>query len=764
MRKIFSTLLLLVLLGAQAQNVETSYNKIIENGKEYYLYEVQESEGFMAIARKFGVAYQDIIELNKDVTKEGLKVKQILRIPVVDGRNANPSDIKSSDFVYHKVNAGETLFFISRLYKVSINDIVTNNPGSENVLSQGQELRIPKKSTITTAAPVRTVAPQQAQAIEEDSEFYYHTVQPKETAYGIARKYNIHISELAKNNPGLETNNLKLGIKVRIPKNTEVKAENTTTNNLSDKRYLYHRIKNDETLESIAAQYKIPANIIIENNTFGQNLPSAGYMIKIPHSYESLVKNEKKTNTYVVKKNDDIRDIAVKYDVPIMDIKAANPKVNKWTKLKKGIELIIPTYEIENISTAKNKITEEQIEIEQFFTKERKSMGDTIEVAFVWPLFLERNDTINNIKKFNPATKETSYTTREIKTIYPASTMMFREFYFGALMAINELKEQGVTIKLKHYDTEQSAASIIRTLNKKSLLNADIIFGPAFQNHLKPISDYCQTNQIRLVVPYISENAYLANNPYLYQIFPNTEIEQTYISKKVVERYNHNNIIVIKSKTNDTRQSVFTEKIKTELYSPQNLGFNQISYNEVDFNRNNIGDITALLSHEKENIIVIPDKKEKNYTRIIPILENYLSKNKNVKIKILGFSEYQFFELSELESLFNVGCELYSPLYADMNSQDVNLQMFKVKYTNYFDCLPTHTYPYYSLLGYDAVTYFISGLDEYGNNLENNLDKIKYNHLCVDFDFQRINNWGGFINKTMYGVEYTNDYNIQKIE
>ena len=768
MRKILTSLLILLYTSLYAKNVDNSYNKIIENGKEYYLYEVQESEGFMAIARKFGVAYQDIIEINKEATKDGLKVKQILRIPVVAGRNTNPAEVKSSDFVYHKVTAGETLFFISRMYKVGISDIVNNNPGSDNVLSLGQELKIPKKGEANVS---KSKAETKIESSDNNDSFYYHTIKPKETAYGISKNYNIKIQDIVANNPGLETNKLKIGMKIRIPKNKIRSTPIHTTARLSDNSYLYHRIKSGETLESIATQYSVPKNVIVKNNTFGETLPPVGYMLKIPHTYNQTVANANNDNIHIVKRKDDIEEIAERYNTDITEIKSANPDINKWKKLKKGTELVIPTLEITKIGrtdSIQNAVAEHK-DLSHYFNIEKKSLGDTINVSFIWPLFLERNDTINNIVKTNPITKEEFKTTRDVKSIYPSNTVMFREFFYGALMAINDLKKQGVKIRIRLYDTNQSAVSIMKTIDEKTLLNSDIIFGPAFHGHLKTVSDYCLSNQIRLIVPYISENSYIANNPYIYQIFPSVDIEQAYIANKVAKRYKDANFIVVKSKNGDNRQQTFIEHIKNELYNTNesfntnNITCNQISYKEINFNRDQIGGISALLNKEKQNIIVIPDKKEKLYTRVIPIMENYSSKHKYARIKLLGFSEYQFFELSELESLFNVECELYTPLYADLYSNDTRIQDFRNRYTQYYDYPPTNTYPYYSLLGYDAIAFFISGLDSYGNKFESNIDKIKYDGICVDFDFQRINNWGGFINKSMYGIQYTDKYNIELI-
>ena len=765
MRKILISFIFILLTSVSfAQNAALTENKIIENGKEYYLYEVQESEGFMAIGRKFGVAYKDIIDANAESTKEGLKVGQILRIPVVEGRNTSKEEIKSDDFVYHKVDTGETVFFISRKYDVSIRDIVSNNPGSDKVLSIGQELKIPK---MTEAATVQYVKPAVvSQTVKQDDGFQYHIVKPKETATGIARKYNITLRDLADANPGLETSNLAIGTQLRIPEGDVEFAEELASEELTDTDYTYHRIKNGESLESIAKLYNIPVSVIKQSNTIGEQLPPVGYMLKIPHSYEFEVELEKEEREiYIVQKKDDIRNIAEQYQVPIMQIRAANPDVKKWTKLKRGTRLIIPTLTVESVDSLITRVPEskEKEDLMRYFENQKADFGDTINVAFVWPLYLQLNDTVNTIRKVKPNTKEVIIKTRNPKIVYPTNPI-FREFYFGALMAINELKNQGAVVNIKNYDTERGAINIIKTLRDKSLQEADLIIGPGFSDQVEPLSDFCLEHHIRLVLPFRSDTESLDTNPYIFKIFPTSGVEYAHITKEVAKRYSDANIVLVKGGNGDKREIHIAELLKSELYNPDSMMVREILYREINFNKDRMSGLTALLHKDKMNLVIIPENTDKLYTQVIPFIENYISKNKEVEIKLLGFDEWQNFKGIELENIFNVECEIYSPLYANLYSGDFKMDAFKNKYYNYFQTTPTGQYPYYGMLGYDVANYFLKGLSRFGNQFENNLDNIRQRGLCVDFDFERVNNWGGFVNTTLYNIEYTKEFEIKRVD
>ncbi|MDZ7646035.1 MAG: LysM peptidoglycan-binding domain-containing protein [Cytophagales bacterium] len=59
----------------------------------------------------------------------------------------------------HKVTAGETLFSISRLYDVSVDEIKAWNSLPSNSLSMGQELVIKKKSPVTETVSTTVAKP-----------------------------------------------------------------------------------------------------------------------------------------------------------------------------------------------------------------------------------------------------------------------------------------------------------------------------------------------------------------------------------------------------------------------------------------------------------------------------------------------------------------------------------------------------------------------------------------------------------------------------
>ncbi len=111
---------------------------------------------------------------------------------------------RNGKFYYeHHVQKGNTLWGLHKMYNVSIEEIIRDNPGVENGVKEGQIVYIPVKDKGQTQInKVKTT---------------YYTVQKKETLYGLSKKFNTTIDELIRLNPELEKEGLKKGQKILVP-------------------------------------------------------------------------------------------------------------------------------------------------------------------------------------------------------------------------------------------------------------------------------------------------------------------------------------------------------------------------------------------------------------------------------------------------------------------------------------------------------------------------------------------------------------------
>lgn len=134
----------------------------------------------------------------------------------------------AQNYTIHKVQAGETLYGISKKYNTTVDVLYKNNPSlSSGALKIGTDIRIPSaKSTSTSTKTTTTVQKNTTVALDT----ILHQVKPKETLYGISKLYGVSMDNIKKwNNLGETDIKIDALLKIIKPKsNTETANLNKT--------------------------------------------------------------------------------------------------------------------------------------------------------------------------------------------------------------------------------------------------------------------------------------------------------------------------------------------------------------------------------------------------------------------------------------------------------------------------------------------------------------------------------------------------------
>jgi LysM repeat protein len=124
----------------------------IKQSQQFIQHKVEKRQTLFAISRLYNVSQDELKKYNPDIEKK-LREGDILLIPTnVKSNNTEvPKATQSTQTINyrtHEVLAKETLYSISKLYEVQVDEIVKLNPVLENKLSIGTVLKIPSKQTI----------------------------------------------------------------------------------------------------------------------------------------------------------------------------------------------------------------------------------------------------------------------------------------------------------------------------------------------------------------------------------------------------------------------------------------------------------------------------------------------------------------------------------------------------------------------------------------------------------------------------------------
>jgi LysM repeat protein len=192
--------------------VERSKDKVVISGIPYYVHMVKKGETAYSISKAYGITVKELTKENPPVVY-GLNEGQTLRIPIISITEEIPSepltDKKLRDetkFIYHILKPGETVYFISKLYGISENEIILCNPGIDiNKLSVGTEIAIPRKELVSD----------RQKSDSQEKQYFFHKVLKGESLSSIAGKYGLTVRELRRENRDLRFP--QLGDFVKIP-------------------------------------------------------------------------------------------------------------------------------------------------------------------------------------------------------------------------------------------------------------------------------------------------------------------------------------------------------------------------------------------------------------------------------------------------------------------------------------------------------------------------------------------------------------------
>lgn len=309
---------------------------------------------------------------------------------------------QDQDYIEHKIKSGESLYALTKKYKVSLDEIKKANPELGAKIDIGTVVKIPKKGTAKKTTkpaenkpkePIKEVVEPTATAPEGD--YIKHKLKSKESFAALSRKYVVSIADIKKANPTLGKT-VKVGTIINIPKRIEntptttevvdtpkevttpvevVKEESTPTT--SEEVFIYHKVKSKETLSTIAKKYKKTlAQIKKTNPSIGSKGLKIGQIVKIStgkkvQKQENVAATPKEQIedvpslpngdgeiTHQVKSKQTLFSIAKEYKVSVNDIKKWN-NLTGASHLKLGQNLIIKTRE--DIAPIEKKKPKEEI-------------------------------------------------------------------------------------------------------------------------------------------------------------------------------------------------------------------------------------------------------------------------------------------------------------------------------------------------------------------------------------------------------------------
>ena len=558
---------------------------------------------------------------------------------------------------------------------------------------------------------------------QNNTGFFLHTVEKGQSLYSIANMYSVSIEDIVRLNPQCNEQ-IRAGQALKIPQ--------TAATGGNSKRF--HTIQAGETLYKLTVKYNISAQKICDANPgLSASNFRIGQVIVIPNANSAELASTAAAQTpdpqtdsskkswkdmHKVEKKETIFSISRMYGITEDELIAANPELRKG-KLKKGTFLFIP-YPKESAQKPSQSPSNEQLFQEN--AQPSKNI-QTVKVAVLLPF--GGNDQ-----------------------------QRMTEFYEGFLIAVDSLKKKGESFDIYTYDT---SAGVNTILAKSEMKDMDIIFGPAHTSNISAVAGFAEKNNIRLVIPFAPKVDQVFNSPNIYQV--NTP--QSYLYSEVYEhfirKFGKTNVIFMDDGTSDKSKSEFIKGMKSELKD------NSIKYKQIRLtNEVTPETVIAAMDTLSENIFIPLSGERTTLTKLLPNLTMVRREHPNFNMQLFGYPEWQTYTQDFLANFYELDTYFYSSFYTNnLFPAAIN---FTRDYRRWYSKDMANSYPKYGMLGFDIGYFFLRGLSQWGNKLEDNLNKGGVTAIQTGFKFERVNNWGGFINRKVFFVHFSKNYELIKLD
>lgn len=269
---------------------------------------VAPGETMYSIAGIYGTDHRRLMKLNGISDPRNLAIGQKICIPMTPGDA--PSVQCSSNRRYHIVQAGETLYGISRKYGVPLSKLMACNPSLDPYHMQiGTRLNIPEAAPEAAAAP----QPQTTAASPSSGQ---GTGQQTAAPQASAPQTQPGASAPA---PAVPEPSPDQGI--------QSAGSGTSASAGSSSGGTHHTVSDGDTLTSILTQYGMCFHALLRENSHAglmeNGVPQAGSTLRIPS--EDIYRRCPENQSYVIKSGDTLQTVARAHGMTSDDLLQLNP-------------------------------------------------------------------------------------------------------------------------------------------------------------------------------------------------------------------------------------------------------------------------------------------------------------------------------------------------------------------------------------------------------------------------------------------------------
>lgn len=318
---------------------------------------------------------------------------------------------------------------------------------------------------------------------------------------------------------------------------------------------------------------------------------------------------------------------------------------------------------------------------------------------------------------------------------YVQLSNLSREYYQGALLAVDSIKKLEIKLSLTVLDTQNDSVITANLMKKQAVRDCDLIIGPVLQGGNRVVSTFVKEKNILHVSPLMTLSKVKYPDPNLISPNPNLSSYPKFIYQKIKEENRGEpSIIIISDKS--ALDKTITAAFKQLQTQQKGIKIKIVDYTPAL-------DLKAFLLANQLNHIIVPSSSEPVVNRI---LKNISDTSLLSDCVFYGFPQWLEFKNPDYRIWESANVRIATPFYVNYEREEV--KKFVSDYRERFYTDPTEA----AFKGFDQVLYLCKGLDEYGLKMMQKMEGESVDMLGATFNYKKQEDKSGFQNTNIYFV------------
>ena len=514
------------------------------------------------------------------------------------------------------------------------------------------------------------------------------------------------------------------------------------------KRYIQYKVKKGETMSQIAQKLNMDTSTLLRLNPDIVGEPKPNSFIVVPEKkledFKSATKDDKnveeKSDTitkeviiddentflenlkknfeiYEVKKGDTFYNIEKRFGLNRQQLLLLNPELEEGLKL--GMVLKI------------REIVKEVAEDGELYTDEIKRNID-LKIALLLP-FKTYKYQVDSISLKDIFIKDA------------ALVNIATDFYLGAEIAVDSLRNKGVNIQLNVFDTgDRGTEDINNIIRNKDIESHDAIIGPLYSDEAETIASKVD---VPIVFPVYSKNQSTFSYSNLIKTSPDKGYFKEALKTYIKDNFIDGNLIIVSDNSFESSQT--SAMLQSDLQRSTNALVTVLTPDKGYIAKNRF---LQVLKPNSKNWVIMASN---NQVIVSDVVNSLISLPEDTTARIFTFDKGAIYDRIDNTKLAKLQFTFVSDEYVDENAYET--KTFNSQYIRKNNTLPS----YYATKGFD-ITYDILIRLASGKKLKRTFDQGISKRVESKFDYRD----SGSVpeNKGVFIIKYNADLSLTKLK